>query len=153
MFEEDSDALFDVFDSEVPVSEFTNGEFSSGTDHTAEKQQKINKQNQQSADTRDQSHKRSLKETEASKAQNDIDNVNGSQEVDGPNHAVKKFKLTEEAPQPIVADEFQQESTREVVNIPGLQSTAAVDSAAGITLSHQVCLMTCCDRFHSIRFF
>jgi ATP-dependent RNA helicase DOB1 len=135
MFEEDSDALFDVFDSEVPISEFTNGEISSGTDHTTEQQKKLNKQNSQN---RDQSNKRTLQVTEVTNGQNDADNDNGNRDDDASNHAVKKFKLTEEAPQPIVADEFQQESTREVANIAGLQGTSATEDEAGIVLSHQV---------------
>lgn len=141
MFEEDSDTLFDVFESEVPISEFTNGEVSSDIDHTAEQKHKNNKQAQQNADnnSRDQSHKRSLRDTDAATAQSDTDHVNGYREDDTNNHAAKKFKLTEEAPQPIVADEFEQESTREVVNIPGLQASSADDSQAGIILSHQVC--------------
>lgn len=135
MFEEDGDALFDVFDSEVPISEFTNGELSSGTDHTAEKQKNLSKQNNHS---RDQSNKRTLQDSEVTNGQKDFDNGKGNRDEDASTHAVKKFKLTEDAPQPIVADEFEQESTREVANIPGLQGTSAPDLTEGIVLSHQV---------------
>jgi hypothetical protein len=135
MFEEDGDALFDVFDSEVPISEFTNGELSSGTDHTAEQPKNLNKQNNHS---RDQSNKRTLHDSEVTNGHKDAINIKGNRDEDAPNYAVKKFKLTEEAPQPIVADEFEQESTREVANIPGLQGTVAPDGAEGILLSHAV---------------
>jgi len=135
MFEEDGDALFDVFDSEVPISEFTNGELSSGTDHTAEKPKNLSKQNNHS---RDQSNKRTLQDSEVTNGQKDVDIIKGNRDEDASTHAVKKFKLTEDAPQPIVADEFEQESTREVANIPGLQGTGAPDGSEGIVLSHQV---------------
>ena len=135
MFEEDGDALFDVFDSEVPISEFTNGELSSGTDHTAEKPKNLSKQNNHS---RDQSNKRTLHDSEVTNGQKDVDIIKGNRDEDASTHAVKKFKLTEDAPQPIVADEFEQESTREVANIPGLQGTGAPDGSEGIVLSHQV---------------
>jgi hypothetical protein len=140
MFDEDSEALFDVFDSEVPISEFTTGELSSGTDHTAEKKKNINKQQQLNVDqhSKDQANKRSLQETESTNVEVDTDYENGNMEEDGSAHPSKKFKGTDEAPQPIVADEFEQESTREVANIPGLQSSTDADNHAGVILSHQV---------------
>lgn len=42
------------------------------------------------------------------------------------------------SPQPVVADEFQQESSREVAVIAGLQGESAAAGAAGLVLSHQV---------------
>lgn len=140
MFDEDGEALFDVFGSEVPISEFTAGELSSGTDHTAEKKKNNNKQQQQNAEqhSKDLAHKRSLQETESTNVEVDTDIENGKMEEDGFGHPSKKFKGTEEAPQPIVADEFEQESTREVANIPGLQSSSDADNQAGVILSHQV---------------
>ncbi|KAG2185026.1 hypothetical protein INT43_000939 [Umbelopsis isabellina] len=140
MFDEDGEALFDVFGSEVPISEFTTGELSSGTDHTAEKKQSLNKQQQQNADqhSKDLAHKRSLQETESTNVEVDTDMENGNMKEDFSGHPSKKFKATEEAPQPIVADEFEQESTREVANIPGLQSSSDADNQTGVILSHQV---------------
>ncbi|RUS33914.1 rRNA-processing arch domain-containing protein [Jimgerdemannia flammicorona] len=41
-------------------------------------------------------------------------------------------------PKPVLADEFEQESSREVAAIPGLQSESAAAGAPGLVLSHQV---------------
>lgn len=51
--------------------------------------------------------------------------------------AEKRIRTGESGPAPIVADTFEQETSREVANIAGLQAAAATEGEH-ITLSHQV---------------
>ncbi|OZJ06730.1 ATP-dependent RNA helicase mtr4 [Bifiguratus adelaidae] len=129
MFEEDSDALFSAFNEREDIATLA---------HVSKKRKTDN--------GKEADHNNQVKE-KASPQNVPIINGEGNGKVNGSTHEEangrRNSKELTPAAQPILADEFEQEATREVAPAAGLQAEPTLkpettDEHQGLVLSHQV---------------
>ncbi|KAL0083768.1 rRNA-processing arch domain-containing protein [Phycomyces blakesleeanus] len=122
MFDDDTtDQLYDVFSGNAPVENFDDSaddiEFDIKNEQTSKNKRPLDNDSSDEDD--------SFRKRPTTNAQDEDDEI-------------RRFRAEEaNQPQPIVADTFEQETSREVANIPGLQAAPSIDGEQ-LVLSHQV---------------
>ncbi|KAI9020835.1 rRNA-processing arch domain-containing protein [Phycomyces nitens] len=121
MFDDDTpDQLFDIFSGNAPIENFDDP--ADDIEIDTKTQQSINKR---PLDADSSSEAESIRKRPITS-------------IDDEDAEIERFRAEEaEQPQPIVADTFEQETSREVANIPGLQAAPSIDGEQ-LVLSHQV---------------